>query len=65
MFSRFDYYLCKCFFEIRWVCAGSCCAVVDLVRRTEELFDIIVDFPDSMAALEDLKVDVSKLLKLR
>nr|XP_018258924.1 anaphase-promoting complex subunit 2 [Kwoniella dejecticola CBS 10117]OBR81082.1 anaphase-promoting complex subunit 2 [Kwoniella dejecticola CBS 10117] len=39
MFSRFDYYLCKCFFDI----------------RTDELFDIIVDFPDSMAALEDLK----------
>ncbi|WVQ94804.1 hypothetical protein IAU59_001887 [Kwoniella sp. CBS 9459] len=39
MFSRFDYYLCKCFFDI----------------RTDELFDIIVDFPDSMAALEDLR----------
>ncbi|WWC73346.1 uncharacterized protein I206_107313 [Kwoniella pini CBS 10737] len=39
MFSRFDYYLCKCFFDI----------------RADELFDIIVDFPDSMAALEDLK----------
>ncbi|GFZ51497.1 hypothetical protein JCM24511_09264 [Saitozyma sp. JCM 24511] len=39
MFSRFDYYLCKCFFDI----------------RTDELFDIIVDYPDSMAALEDLK----------
>ncbi|KAK8843503.1 hypothetical protein IAR55_007163 [Kwoniella newhampshirensis] len=39
MFSRFDYYLCKCFFDI----------------RTDELFDIIVDFPESMAALEDLK----------
>jgi hypothetical protein len=25
-------------------------------RRTDELFDIIVDYPDSMAALEDLKV---------
>ncbi|WVQ81579.1 hypothetical protein IAT38_003703 [Cryptococcus sp. DSM 104549] len=39
MFSRFDYYLCRCFFDI----------------RTDELFDIIVDFPESMAALEDLK----------
>ncbi|EIW67008.1 hypothetical protein TREMEDRAFT_45474 [Tremella mesenterica DSM 1558] len=39
MFSRFDYYLCKCFFDI----------------RTDELFDIIVAYPDSMAALEDLK----------
>ncbi|ORX38980.1 hypothetical protein BD324DRAFT_618100 [Kockovaella imperatae] len=39
MFSRFDYYLCKCFFD----------------TRTDELFDIIVDYPDSMAALEDLK----------
>ncbi|WVQ72144.1 hypothetical protein IAR50_001689 [Cryptococcus sp. DSM 104548] len=39
MFSRFDYFLCKCFFDI----------------RTDELFDIIIDFPDSMAALEDLK----------
>ncbi|WOO86035.1 Anaphase-promoting complex subunit 2 [Vanrija pseudolonga] len=39
MYSRFDYYLCKSFFEI----------------RTEELFDIIVDFPDSLAALEDLR----------
>lgn len=39
MFSRFDYYLCKVFFDI----------------RTKELFDIIVDYPDSLAALEDLK----------
>ncbi|ORY29102.1 hypothetical protein BCR39DRAFT_593973 [Naematelia encephala] len=39
MFSRFDYFLCKCFFDI----------------RTDELFDIIVDYPDSMAALDDLK----------
>ncbi|OXH21708.1 anaphase-promoting complex subunit 2 [Cryptococcus neoformans] len=39
MFSRFDYFLCKCFFD----------------TRTDELFDIIIDFPDSMAALEDLK----------
>lgn len=27
-----------------------------LIRRTDELFDIIVDYPESMAALEDLKV---------
>ncbi|BEI91550.1 uncharacterized protein CcaverHIS019_0403700 [Cutaneotrichosporon cavernicola] len=39
IYSRFDYHLCKSFFDI----------------RTDELFDIIVDFPDSMAALEDLK----------
>ncbi|CAK9787026.1 unnamed protein product [Cutaneotrichosporon oleaginosum] len=39
IYSRFDYHLCKSFFDI----------------RTNELFDIIVDFPDSMAALEDLK----------
>ncbi|KAK4687974.1 anaphase-promoting complex subunit 2, partial [Tremellales sp. Uapishka_1] len=39
MYSRFDYYLCKCFFDI----------------RSDELFGIIVDYPDSLAALEDLK----------
>lgn len=27
-----------------------------LMYRTDELFDIIVDYPDSLAALEDLKV---------
>lgn len=27
-----------------------------LTGRTDELFDIIVDYPESLAALEDLKV---------
>ena len=27
-----------------------------LICRTDELFDIIVDYPDSLAALEDLRV---------
>nr|ODN88552.1 anaphase-promoting complex subunit 2 [Cryptococcus depauperatus CBS 7841] len=45
MYSRFDYYLCKCFFDI----------------RTKELFDIIVDFPDSLAALEDLRECLFKI----
>ena len=53
MFSRFDYYLCKCFFDIRYSNIGSSGG---LTVRTNELFDIIVDYPDSMAALEDLKV---------
>lgn len=42
IFVRFDYHLCKSFFDI----------------RTDELFDIIVDFPDSYAALEDLRVSL-------
>jgi hypothetical protein len=54
MFSRFDYYLCKCLFDIRWDLLGSIKTV--LIGRTDELFDIIVDYPDSLAALEDLKV---------
>ena len=60
MFSRFDYYLCKCFFEIRrvqmnWQYLWPSHPLTE-VYRTDELFDIIVDYPDSLAALEDLKV---------
>lgn len=54
MFSRFDYYLCKCFFEIRYVLFNSLA-----YGRTDELFSIIVDYPDSISALEDLKVSPS------
>ena len=32
-----------------------------LTFRTDELFDIIVDYPDSMAALEDLKVSSNSI----
>lgn len=31
-----------------------------LIIRTDELFDIIVDYPDSLPALEDLEVSCSR-----
>ena len=37
--SRFDYHVCK--------------TLCDL--RTQEIFDIIIDYPDSQPALQDLK----------
>ena len=33
-----------------------------LMVSTDELFDIIVDYPDSLAALEDLKVSFYRVL---
>lgn len=41
MFARFDYHACKTLFD---------------ARIGDSLFDIIVRYPDSMPALEDLKV---------
>ncbi|RDX42634.1 ubiquitin-protein ligase [Lentinus brumalis] len=43
--SRFDYHMCK--------------TLCDL--RLQELFDIIVDYPDSMPALQDLKECLSRV----
>jgi anaphase-promoting complex subunit 2 len=44
MYSRFDYYLCRAFFDI----------------RTDELFNMIVDYPDSLGGLEDLRVSARR-----
>lgn len=33
------------------------------MSRTREIFDIIIDFPDSQPALEDLKVRLAALIQ--
>jgi anaphase-promoting complex subunit 2 len=55
--SRFDFHMNKTLCDLR-------CVICDCFRmyfqplflRTREIFDIIIDFPDSMGALQDLRV---------
>ena len=55
--SRFDFHVCKTLSDLR--CVRIMLEVhldSDNLYRTREIFDIIIDFPDSQPALEDLKV---------
>ena len=59
--SRFDFHVCKTLCDMRFSC--DIYLVVspgaDLwIYRTEEIFDIIVDYPDSQGALVDLCVSL-------
>lgn len=55
--SRLDWHVCKTIADLRYglfvLVTGADLRELDRVR---ELFDIIIDFPDSRKALEDLKV---------
>ena len=42
-----------------FICANTVYSLVN--NRTREIFDIIIDFPDSMGALNDLKVPIEPL----
>ena len=55
--SRFDFHINKTLCDLRCVCLHLCeHNVFSIYNRTREIFDIIIDFPDSMGALNDLKV---------
>ena len=59
MLFRFDLHICKSLGDIRYRqpsnLLGHCLLTIS-ARRTNEIFDLIVDYPDSMPALLDLKV---------
>ena len=61
--SRFDFHINKTLCDLRSVsfviCANTMYSLV--YNRTREIFDIIIDFPDSMGALNDLKVPIQHL----
>ena len=47
-------------FKVRFfICANTVYSLV--YNRTREIFDIIIDFPDSMGALNDLKVSIERI----
>lgn len=57
--SRFDFHVCKTLCDMRFGCEIYLFMTLgtDLwIYRTEEIFDIIVDYPDSQGALVDLCV---------
>lgn len=54
--SRFDFHMHKTLCDLRYVIAHSRGRINHLRCSTREIFDIIVDFPDSVGALQDLKV---------
>jgi len=57
--SRFDFHMNKTLCDLRSCCFSSFCFCGALNHdsfRTREIFDIIIDFPDSMGALQDLRV---------
>ena len=63
--SRFDFHINKTLRDLRFVfCSifqqNACkCSICTLLNRTREIFDIIIDYPDSMGALQDLRVSRS------
>ena len=57
--SRFDFHMNKTLCDLRSCYFSSlpfCGALNHALFRTKEIFDIIIDFPDSMGALQDLRV---------
>lgn len=55
--SRFDFHMCKTLCDLRYALRILCLVVLyQFYIRTREIFDIIIDYPDSMGALQDLKV---------
>lgn len=63
--SRLDFHVCKTLADLRYVqpVVKQIYKMLNLFCRTREIFDIIVDFPDSRKALEDLKVCETPVLK--
>lgn len=55
--SRLDFHVCKTLADLRYgPLSPHCRTTHPTVPRTNEIFDIIVDYPDSRPALDDLKV---------
>jgi len=55
--ARFDFHMCKTLCDLRSVEELEPVELADFFsRRIGEIFDIIVDYPDSKGALQDLKV---------
>jgi hypothetical protein len=54
--SRFDFHINKTLCDLRFVFWTFLCYGSWFNLRTKEIFDIIIDFPDSMGALHDLRV---------
>jgi anaphase-promoting complex subunit 2 len=61
--SRFDFHINKTLCDLRCVSFFICANTMysSIYNRTREIFDIIIDFPDSMGALNDLKVPIERL----
>ena len=60
--SRFDFHINKTLCDLRcffFIYANTMYSLI--YNRTREIFDIIIDFPDSMGALNDLKVPMERL----
>lgn len=54
--SRFDFHMHKTLCDLRYALLPLVVPFNHFRNRTREIFDIIVDFPDSAGALQDLKV---------
>ena len=59
--SRFDFHVCKTLCDLRYdlsLCMfhAESSILIFQFRRTNEMFDIVIDYPDSTPALHDLKV---------
>ena len=55
--ARFDFHMCKTLCDLRLAGSITYLKSAELsARRVGEIFDIIVDYPDSKGALQDLKV---------
>jgi len=55
--SRFDFHINKTLCDLRFVCFKCFLILIKpMYLRTREIFDIIIDFPDSIGALHDLRV---------
>lgn len=57
--SRFDFHVCKTLSDLRSVLSRHPRFMAFLTKitcSTKEIFDIIIDYPDSLCALQDLKV---------
>ncbi len=55
--TRLDYHVCKTLADLRYALTEKpLSAYTEVYGRTREIFDIIIDFPDSRPALDDLKV---------
>jgi len=53
---RFDFHINKTLCDLRFVIISKRSTLVKGYFRTQEIFDIIIDFPESIGALQDLRV---------
>jgi len=55
---RFDFHINKTLCDLRFVVISGpeWSILIKDYFRTQEIFDIIIDFPDSIGALQDLRV---------